>query len=108
MQIVIDVPEDVRNRVAFGITYREDFQIIGEAIANGTPLPKGHGDLIDRAELYNQTAEWEAQALEQVNKYHPEINRDEWRWWSAVLKERGAFKHDVADAPTIVEADKEE
>ena len=111
MQIVIDIPDeyyelykDTNNNVSmngFAGLY------LLEIIRNGKPLPKGHGDLIDRTELYNQTAEWEAQALEQVNKYHPEINRDEWRWWSAVLKERGAFKHDVADAPTIIEADKE-
>lgn len=74
-----------------------------DALKNGIPLPKGHGDLIDRTQLYNQTSEWEAQALEQVNRYNPEDSRDEWRWWSAVLKERGAFKHDVADAPTIIE-----
>ena len=105
MQIVIDIPEDEYKKT------QNDVYVIYDkmysAIKNGIPLPKGHGDLIDRAELYNQTAEWEAQALEQVDKYHPGINRDEWRWWSAVLKERAAFKHDVADAPTIIEADKE-
>lgn len=93
MQIVIDItPEamdDIKND-------RASCCFLKNKILNGTPLPKGHGDLIDRAELYNQTAEWEAQA------------RDEWRWWSAVLKERGAFKHDVANAPTIIEADKED
>ena len=109
MQIVIDIPEGIYNTaVKGGYVYSMDESKVINAIANGKLLPKGHGELIDRAELYNQTAEWEAQALEQVNKYHPEINRDEWRWWSAVLKERGAFKHDVADAPTIIEADKED
>lgn len=106
MQIVIEIDE---------LSYEATLMLVkaGEgsaadiAVANGTPLPKGHSDLISRSELYNQTAEWEAQALEQVNKYNPEDSRDEWRWWNAVLKERGAFKHDVADAPTIIEADKE-
>ena len=107
MQIVIDIPEGVKN----AFEYEEQWTALlcvemREALRQGKPLPTAHGDLIDRTELYNQTAEWEAQALEQVNKYHPEINRDEWRWWSAVLKERGAFKKDVADAPTIIEADK--
>ena len=109
MKLVIDIPEEDYEWIKeldasnYAITAR-----LNNAIRNGTPLPKGHGDLIDRAELYNQTAEWEAQALEQVGKYHPEINRDEWRWWSAVLKERGAFKHDVADAVTIIEAESED
>ena len=106
MKIIIDIPKEKYDLCKkWKPSERSELQ---EAVANGTPLPKGHGDLIDRMELYNQTAEWEAQALEQVDKYHPEINRDGWRWWGAVLKERTAFKHDVADAPTIIEADKEE
>lgn len=68
------------------------------------PVPP-HGDLIDREKLYEQTANWEAQALDQTLRYRPEEDRDEWRWWSAVLKERSAFKFDVADAPTIIPAD---
>ena len=48
MQIVIDISdeeyEDVKK--AGGCYY--DF---GKAILNGTPLPKGHGDLIDRDKL---------------------------------------------------------
>lgn len=115
MQIVIDIPEAyyeaLRKTDAMISGQRSGktlMSVIYNAIANGIPLPKGHGDLIDRTELYNQTAEWEAQALEQVNKFNPAYSRDEWRWWSAVLKERGAFKHDVADTPTIIEADKAE
>lgn len=57
-------------------------------------------DLISRKYLYEKTAEWEAQALHEVEKHHPEEDRDKWLWWSAVLKERTAFKFDVADAPS--------
>lgn len=50
MKLIIDIPEQgfsacklwVKNRVA---TWQD------EIIANGTPLPKGHGDLIDRDKL---------------------------------------------------------
>lgn len=70
------------------------------------PVPD-HGDLIDREKLYEQTANWEAQALDQTLRYRPEEDRDEWRRWSVVLKERSAFKFDVADAPAIIPADKE-
>ena len=104
MKIVIDIPDKLYNtfhRGNWSATY--EGKKIRDIVMNGTPLPEHHGDLIDRTQLYNQTAEWESQALEQVNRYNPEDSRDEWRWWSAVLKERGAFKHDVADAPTIIE-----
>lgn len=59
--------------------------------------------LIDADALYEKTAEWEAQALSQVERYNPTDSFKEWRRWSYVLKERSAFKFDVADAPTIVE-----
>lgn len=57
--------------------------------------------LIDKCVLYKQTAEWEAQALAMVEKTMHDEDPTEWRKWSAVLTERTAFKHDIADAPTI-------
>ena len=57
--------------------------------------------LIDKRVLYKQTAEWEAQALAMVEKTMHNEDPTEWRRWSAVLTERTAFKHDVADAPTV-------
>lgn len=45
MQIVIDIPEKVVTAIQDGEDYRYD---IHTAIAQGIPLPKGHGDLIDR------------------------------------------------------------
>lgn len=56
--------------------------------------------LIDADALYEKTAEWEAQALAEVERYDPEESRDEWRWWSAVLKERTAFLRDIENART--------
>ena len=109
MEIVIDISDTLMEYIIQGRDLSEEQNYeIACAIADGTPLPEHHGDLIDRTKLYNQTSEWEAQALEQVNRYNPEDSRDEWRWWSAVLKERGAFKHDVADAPTIIEGSESE
>ena len=47
MKIVIDIHEaiyeDAINYIPTGLS-----QYIDEAIRNGKPLPKGHGDLIDR------------------------------------------------------------
>ena len=65
-----------------------------------------YGDLIDKEKLYERTAEWESQAINQVQKL---MHRDdaegkaEWRRWSAILNERTAFKYDVADAPVVIE-----
>lgn len=50
MQIVIDIPEEdynfIKRQVADGIT-----NPLKICIANGIPLPKGHGDLIDISKL---------------------------------------------------------
>ena len=64
------------------------------------------GDLIDKSKLYEQVASWESQALNQVQKLmhrDDEEGKAEWRRWSAILNERTAFKHDVADAPVVIE-----
>lgn len=64
--------------------------------------------LIDADELFEKTAEWEASAfayIEELNRTPlEEMDEDEkaeWRRWTAIWGERSAFKHDVADAPTI-------
>lgn len=64
--------------------------------------------LIDADALYEKTAEWEARALAVVEKLNEKPFEEmdaneitEWRKWSCILGERSAFKHDVADAPTI-------
>ena len=56
MQIVIDIDENIYNLIARGeenrdFVYKSDLM---HAIENGVPLPKGHGDLIDRKELLKQ------------------------------------------------------
>lgn len=49
MQIVIDIPEEVKNKVyAHGLSLcPSDKEQLIHAIMNGVPLPKGHGRLID-------------------------------------------------------------
>lgn len=63
-----------------------------------------HGRLIDADVLYKDTAEWEAQALDLVERHIHDEDTGEWRKWSTVLTERSAFKYDIADAPTVIEA----
>ena len=79
MKIVIDIPEDTYNFIqqSYGGT-----AVITEnlynGVANGTPLPKGHGRLIDENDL-----------------------------WPHCIDFCVAYD-DIISAPTIVEADKEE
>lgn len=85
MQIVIDISEEdynfVKRQVADGIT-----NPLKICIANGTPLPKGHGRLIDVDELKKIIQE------------------------NDVLKMTGFNVRlcDINNTPTIIEADKAE
>jgi hypothetical protein len=84
MKIVIDIPED-----AYKLLNNEGVDWLGaehilNAVANGTPLPKGHGRLIDADEL-------------KKHKYH-----DNDRFENAVA----VAQIDWAD--TIIEAESEE
>lgn len=62
MQIVIDIPETIykaviSNNLTYGIA------TIFHAIRNGTPLPKGHGELKDADEMINKLCTHEASEL---------------------------------------------
>lgn len=46
MKLVIDIPEDMYKDA--NILIVKDFPELKRAIANGIPLPKGHGELIDK------------------------------------------------------------
>lgn len=50
MQIVIDIPKTAYEYFAQGLRYTDDVEMAIIAIVNGTPLPKGHGNLIQREE----------------------------------------------------------
>ena len=81
MQIVIDIDEDTYNQVSNNDAYvlsEVDYILIENAIANGTPLPKGHGRLIDENDL-----------------------------WPHCIDFCVAYD-DILSAPTIIEADKGE
>ena len=89
MEIVIKIPdkmyEDAKNNKDTGESW-----YITQVIKNGTPLPKGHGDLIDRNALITE--------LE--TDYH------------GTLTESGAhlfvgITSYIDDAETIIKADKE-
>lgn len=52
MQIVIDIDDNLYTRLFDNGGDDYDYAVdMATAIRKGTPLPKGHGDLIDRKEL---------------------------------------------------------
>lgn len=86
IELVIKIPEEDFERCKKRFQMRID--IMGDAIANGTPLPKGHGDLIDRKDLDITTITTDDYSGNEVI--------------DVVLKE------DVDGASAIIEADKGE
>ena len=84
MKLIIDIPLDVYERCKNGNYELFDDVVRNEAVANGTPINKGHGRLIDADEL-------------KKHEYY-----DTNRYQNAV-----AFYY-IDGAPTIVEADKDE
>ncbi len=66
-----------------------------------------HGPLIDASVLYDKTAELEMQARNTVGMCDYFENKEQWRKWSTILAERTAFKYDIADAPVVIESNKD-
>ena len=60
MQIVIDIPEDVYKRTVFYREFRDLSDCVAtiKALEKATPLPKGHGRLID-ADALEPDTEWD-------------------------------------------------
>ena len=77
-----------------GICRAEHVHRLEKAIANGIPLPNGHGRLID------------ADALNEPMKQRHYENADEESYWIADVIET-ALNPNNGYAPTIIEADKE-
>ena len=90
MQIVIDIPKDVYEEI---MAHNRERREGGKSayyfeglIQNGTPLPKGHGRLID------------ADAFAIRGEYLEKLYGSDFYW---------EFKKQLDKHPTIIEADKE-
>ena len=59
VELVIKIPEEVKNRLCFGVTYSKDIQVVCEALNDGTPLPKGHGRIGDLDALRCENADFD-------------------------------------------------
>ncbi len=52
MEIVINIPDEYHRNLLRNCRFSsEEIPVVSLAIATGTILPKGHGDLIDRSKL---------------------------------------------------------
>ncbi len=95
MQILIDIPEKDYNAVKEFVTGdqgRVDYMAVFKAIESGTPLPKGHGRLIDTDWVLDKMDNADASLLPRtINEYYA------WNFAQVLLTQ----------APTIIEADKE-
>ena len=99
MKLIIDIDEDVYKLfTGNGQGIKVVRFNLENALKNGTPLPKGHGDLIDRDHMIAR--------LETASKFFGGEHTDAFdERFSQGLKE-AAIK--VAEEPTIIEADKGE
>lgn len=88
MQIVIDIPEEYYEAIMKIPVYQSTADML--IIKNGTPLPKGHGRLIDADMLEKK-----------VEKHRKRLKISEY--------DRDLVLHytDIEMAPPIIEADKE-
>ena len=92
IELVIKMPESTYkvfknlSRIIGILVYEKDILTLIKAVKNGTPLPKGHGELIDRNEM----------------EYLKAIHDAKYGYisWSDAIKQ---IKY---SAPTIIEADK--
>ena len=84
MQIVIDIPENLYKATVNGLDANGIWDL-RLAVKNGTPLPKGHGRLIDADRL---------RSMYSINRanFNTVVGIQKW----------------IDDAPTIIDADKEE
>lgn len=85
MQIVIDIDEDYYKIIKHDVDQGMDYKPC-VLIANGTPLPRHHGRLIDENKVIDEIV------CEEIDG----------RYYDVI------YAHSVYDAETIIEADEEE
>ena len=105
MQLIIDIPDEyyfliLRDVEDFGNDYKPLV-----LIAKGIPLPKGHGDLIDRDRCLNYAWSnfWKQEDEDRKIEGY-EILRDE--FWQQ--RGFGCFLETIVNEPAIIETDRVE
>ncbi len=101
MKLVIDIPEEEyrwitkSDETVFADVASKECML--HAIKNGTPLPKGHGDLVDRNELIRRFG------VKDATKYGNETAEQQTHSYSTMMMYEIADVIDDADA--IIEAE---
>ena len=96
MKLMIELPDDAYNelkeRNCNGWLTSKEIECMHKAIVNGTPLPNGHGRLID------------ADKLDRI-MYHKafETDSDMQKWDSGCWIRYKMFENSMKEVPTIVE-----
>ena len=96
IELVIKMPEEEYKNICL-MSKDGIGMALYDWIANGTPLPKGHGRLID-ADKLNRTM------------YHKafETDSDMQKWDSGCWIRYKMFENSMKEMPTVIEADKGE
>lgn len=88
VELLIKLPEEIyKASQILDVKFEDTIQIPLEVIANGTPLPKGHGRLIDADDI---------RVIELEDSLH------------IIRHEKGDEIDVYIDAPTVIESDTEE
>ena len=100
VELVIKIPEKTANEIKdnamfAGCISSEILWDVTGAIVNATPLPKGHGDIFDKAEILRFLK-------------CPEYETCDWRNCSDCNRSRCINLNNVNDLVPIIEVDKEE
>ena len=95
MKLIIDIPEEVKETFDkaddINFCFYDYNSVIGKAIRNGTPLPKGCGRLIDAEKLTHRIKYGDVDDV---------MNED----WDGLYDSVMSY---IENAETIIEADKE-
>lgn len=95
MKVIIDIPESIIEHIkdgSFGAR-PDDKYLLAYAAVEGTPLPKGHGDLIDRGKTVKRICEVAKSMNEKLG--------------SPYIMAALFIQDNKEEFPTIIEADKE-
>ena len=113
MQIVIDIPEDVKIAITrMGLLRISDEMQnkVDKAIQHGTPIPKGHGRLIDADEFIKAEKEWLCKDCKRLQG----MKNGKWKFIYEIGDApcRACYNMDmfeyIDEAPTVLEADRED
>jgi len=99
MKLIIDIPEEIYNDIQ-SRDWKNGELIFSEewkAIHNGTPLPKGHTELVDRQII----ADYVHSHIQEINTGYGDLNQHTNR----ILR---MIEDYIDNVPTLIEADKAE